>query len=237
MPRLQLSPGGKKQKKRSVLSAASRGRLPSKRSINLAEVGIKKVNVRGVAVGFILIVLLSSLFGKFLVADRLAAMMRADGDVARLQMQLDQAYARNGSYEGLEDEYAHYTFSGMTEEELSLVNRSPVIRMIENEFNTEEAQNSWTLSGNILTITVTGRNLQEVNVLARRLEAYDIVNTCIVTNAVKEDAGKTGQSANIRNATGAAAEADNTIVRANIIAYLQEPEEDEESAEQSGGQP
>lgn len=213
----------------AVGAAASRGKLPTKRTINFAQVGLKKTNVKGAVAGVILILIAAGVFGKFAVADRLAAMTRADQETQRLQGLLEQQYARIASFEGLEEEYAHYTISGMTDEELSLVDRAKVIDMIEKETDITESSTSWSLTGNILTLTVTGNTLQDINMLARNLEKYDLVNTCSVTNAVKEEVK---QSTTI-NANGTVTET-KILVRANIVAYLEEPEKEGEETEKEG---
>ncbi|MDO4417073.1 MAG: hypothetical protein Q4C02_02205 [Eubacteriales bacterium] len=203
-----------------------RGKLPVKRTINLAEIGVERIDPRAAAAGIILIVIAAVLFSKFLVTDRLYAMFRAQGQAKSLQTELDAQYAKIQAYGNIEDEYAHYTFSGMTKEELSLVERSKVIHIVERELGNENSASSWTLSGNILTVTVTGKDLQEVNQLARRLETYDLVNMCTVTTAVKEDLNAKKMTS--ARAAEVVTDEEGKIVRANIIAYLQnEPEETE----------
>lgn len=203
-------------------AAASRGKLPTKRTINFAQVGVKKTNVKAAVAGIILILIGAAAFGKFGVVDRLAAMSRADQETQRLQGELEKQYARLSSFEGLEDEYAHYTVSGMTEEELSLVDRAKVIDMIERETDITESSTSWSLSSNILTLTITGDTLQDINILARRLEKYDLVNTCSVTNAVKEEIKQ-----NTTVGPNGTVTETKIQVRANIIAYLEEPQEED----------
>ena len=105
----------------------------------------------------------------------------------------------------------------MTEEELSLVDRADVIRLIKEGTENSREVESWSLKGNVVTLTVSGRDLQEINHLARGLEQFDLVNTCTVTAASKED---------LQNRSSGT-EDGNSFVRANIIVYLQNPEEEE----------
>ena len=197
--------------------AVSRGKLPDKRTINLATAGVETMNMKAATAGIILIVAAAVLFSKFAVADRLIEISRAGRRVSELQSRLDDAYGIIGSYSGLEDDYAHYTYSGMTEEELSLVERADVIEMLDKELAGREESSSWTLSGNILTVTVTGDNLQELNMIARNLESYDLVSMCSVSTAVKQE----------REIAGNRQDPDAGKVRANIIAYLSESGEGE----------
>ena len=214
------------------LGGAGRGKkLPVKRSINLAEVGVRKTNPVSAAAAIVLIVLAACLFSKFLVTDRLYAMFRAQGEAARLQAELQEEYARINAYGDIEREYAHYTYSGMTKEELSLVDRSQVIQMLENELGKDNTATAWSLSGNVLTLTATGSDLQEINMLARRLETYSLVNMCSVTEAVKEEV-KDKTPAVITTEGDTVSAQGQKIVRANITAYLQaEPDEENQGSQ------
>ena len=195
--------------------APARGKLPAKRTVNLAMAGVETMNMKAAAVGIVLIVAAAVLFGKFAVADRLAAVNRAQRRVAEANSELQQTYDKIASFGDIEDVYAHYTYAGMTEEELSLVERADVIRVIEEELGSKEADSSWSLTGNVLTLTVTGNSLQEINLLARRLEEHELVELCTVTNAAMNDTGTSRSQSALPAGT----------VRANIIAYLVSEEE------------
>lgn len=199
----------REKKERSI--SLGRGKMPSKRTINLAQIGVERIDPLLAAAGIILIIMAAALFSKFLVVDRIAAMYRANREVRQLQTELEAEYSRIAGFGGLEEEYAHYTYAGMTPEELSLVDRAQIINMIQRE--TENAYNevSWSVTGNILTLTVAGRDLQEINQIARRLEGYDLVDTCTVTTATKEDVQRARSSTEIYG---------NNVVRANITVYL-----------------
>ena len=193
--------------------------MPQKRSINLALVGVERIDPKLALAGSLIVLLLAAMFSKFLVADRLAAMNRESAQVAALRTQLSQEYDKVASFGSIADEYAHYTYSGMTEEELSLVDRADVIRMIKEGTENNREVESWSLRGNVVTLTVSGRDLQEINQLARRLEQFDLVNTCTVTAASKEEIQAQGSSG---------PEDGSSVVRANIIVYLQNEEAEEE---------
>ena len=193
--------------------------MPQKRSINLALVGVERIDPKLALAGSLIVLLLAAMFSKFLVADRLAAMNRESAQVAALRTQLSQEYDKVASFGSIADEYAHYTYSGMTEEELSLVDRADVIRMIKEGTENNREVESWSLRGNVVTLTVSGRDLQEINQLARRLEQFDLVNTCTVTAASKEEIQAQGSSG---------PEDGSSVVRANIIVFLQSEDTDKE---------
>ena len=100
-----------------------RGRIPVKRTINLVPVNEDKISLKLAIPGILLILVLAGLFSKFLVFDRLMAVSRAAARTARLQSELDDALAKVTSFGDVENTYAHYTLEGMTQEELSLVDR------------------------------------------------------------------------------------------------------------------
>ena len=199
----------REKKERSI--SLGRGKMPSKRTINLAQIGVERIDPKLAAAGIILIILAAALFSKFLVVDRLMAMYRANSEVQQMQTNLEAEYSRIAGFGGLEEEYAHYTYAGMTQEELSLVDRAQIINMIQRETENADNEISWSVSGNILTLTVAGRDLQEINMIARRLEGYDLVDTCTVTTATKEDAQRARSSTEVYG---------DNVVRANITVYL-----------------
>ena len=214
MAGFRISPGNKTGKKKII-----RGKMPQKRSINLAPVGVERIDPKLALAGSLIVLLLAAMFSKFLVADRLSAMYRESAQVAALRTQLSQEYDKVASFGSIADEYAHYTYSGMTEEELSLVDRADVIRMIKEGTENNREVESWSLRGNVVTLTVSGRDLQEINQLARRLEQFDLVNTCTVTAASKEEIQAQGSSG---------PEDGSSVVRANIIVFLQSEDTDKE---------
>ena len=213
----RFNPGKGKTKNRK---AVMRGKMPEKRTINLAPIGVKKFDPKLIIAEIVLIALLGSLFGKFFVLDRYAAMLRATSEVSRMQDALQDEYDKVASYGYLEDEYAHYNYSGMTEEELSLVDRADIIRLVQEETRTSRGLDSWSLSGNLLTLTVSGNDLQEINQMAKRLEKFDLVEACTVVAATKEDVQDNLRAEDVRP---------DNFVRANILVYLQQEEEEAQS--------
>ena len=160
-----------------------RGRQPVKRSINLAAVDQKRFNWAVAVPSVILIIVISALFSKFFVVDRFLAVAAAQGEVSRLQSELDAGYAEIASFGELTEQYAHYTFSGMTQEELTRADRVEAIRTIRTVALRRGEVNSWSISGNRLTISFTAGTLGEVNEMAAALEREEIVSYATVSNA------------------------------------------------------
>ena len=109
-----------------------KGKLPTKRSINLVLVDENKINPLTAILGILLIVVLAGVFSKFLVIDRLDAMAQAQGRVTRLQGDLDSAMDALDNIGDIGETYAHYTLEGMTAAELNQVDRVLVLALVDS---------------------------------------------------------------------------------------------------------
>lgn len=109
-----------------------KGKLPTKRSINLVLVDENKINPLTAILGILLIVVLAGVFSKFLVIDRLDAMAQAQGRVTRLQGDLDSAMDALDNIGDIGETYAHYTLEGMTATELNQVDRVLVLALVDS---------------------------------------------------------------------------------------------------------
>ena len=109
-----------------------KGKLPTKRSINLVLVDENKINPLTAILGILLIVVLAGVFSKFLVIDRLDAMARAQGRVTQLQNDLDSAMDALDNIGDIGETYAHYTLEGMTAAELNQVDRVLVLALVDS---------------------------------------------------------------------------------------------------------
>ena len=193
-----------------------RGRMPTKQSINLVINEKKGPSPVKAIVFSVIIIIAAAAFSKFMIIDRMIAMSEATGHVNQLRTTLAATEEAVASFGDISDTYAHYTYSGMTDEEKSLVSRTAVLEMADAAFASGGASNNWQLSGNTLTAEVTGSSLEELNELAQFLQSFPIVDRCTITNANK--------TTNEENYT--------SEVRASFIIYLQQPAE-EEGGEQS----
>ena len=194
---------GKTTKKKVVVH------LPTKRDINLALVGQKKVNVFVAIIAFVLILAAAAVFSKFAVIDRLEKVSQAEREAAELHRQVNDGYERIAGYGELSDKYAHYTYSEMTNEELSRVDRIRIIDMLERIVAPQATIGTWSVKGNQLTVSLTAGTLQEINVISGQLSDETIVDYCTVRTATS------GQGRN---------EPQNSVT-AQITVYLKSDEE------------
>ncbi len=164
-----------------------RGKLPVKKSINMAVVGQKKTRVSTAILALILILLVAAAVGKFLVMDRFAEVEKEEQRVRDLRNELSLANAKLDSFGELKNTYAHYTFADMTSEELHRVERSDVVELIERVVLPTANLNSWNVRQNQLTLNVTLDTLQDTNMLAQILNEEDMVEFATVKNAVTNE--------------------------------------------------
>ena len=197
----------KTKKKKS--GALRRGQMPTKRTINLAALGDKPMHI-GIAIPAILLILIAAAaFSKFFVIDRMAEVNAAQHEVYELQRQLDAGYDELSGFDDLSNLYAHYTYSGFTNEELTRTDRVDVLRLIRTMIIPYAEVSSWSVTGNELTINMSAESLQQINLIVQQLEAQDLVDFCMVNTANTND-----------NTRGNKTNEEYDFVRARVIAYL-----------------
>ena len=184
-----------------------------KKQINLALAGQKKKHyfVAIPAIGVIVVV--AGVIGKVAVADRLVKMSEAQSAASELQKQVDDITAYIDSFGDLQETYAHYTYQGLNADELSYLNRPEVLQLMKNVIFPKVTVSSWSVSGNQLTLPVTGENLSDINSLVQELEQDPIVDYCNVITAVT-DSNSTDENGNPVSPD---------TVTGQIIVYLLDP--------------
>lgn len=163
----------------------SHGSIPTKTSINLV---IKKESffsskkaLPTIIIGALVLVLLIGL----LFVKPLLELTSADARIADLQSQLDETNQMIDSMGAVEEEYAHYTTEGMTEEELSRVDRVKVMKLVEDAVVNSGNVRSWNITENTMTLDVRGASLSELNQIAAAIEKESIVDRCVINTANK----------------------------------------------------
>ena len=163
---------------------------PSKDKINFAEIDVTPMKIEVVAPAIVAIIIVACLLSKFLVVDRLIEYNKQAAEVASMESELQAAYDKIDSYSDMEEKYAHYTYSGMTPEEMALQDRVAVVELINKYILTKAEVGAWTITGNEVNIPITGVSFQEVGAIAAELEKDDMVDHCEVVAATTNDNGK-----------------------------------------------
>ena len=184
-----------------------------KKQINLALAGPKKKRYFVAIPAIGAIVVAAGVIGKVAVADRLVKMSEAQSAASELQKQVDDITAYIDSFGDLQETYAHYTYQGLNADELSYLNRPEVLQLMKNVIFPKVTVSSWSVSGNQLTLPVTGENLSDINSLVQELEQVPIVDYCNVMTAVT-DSNSTDENGN---------PVSSDTVTGQIIVYLLDP--------------
>ena len=186
--------------------------MPTKQTINLMGVGAKPIKIYIAIPAIILIIAAAALLSKFAVVDRLLKVSQAENEVIILRGQLAAAHEKLAGFDELNEKYAHYTYSGMTAEELTRVDRSEVISLVQRVIIPNVVVDNWSVSGNQLNLNIVGKTLQDINLLAQKLNAEEIVDFCTV---------RTASTTDINYQTGEEEETlTETDVTAQVIVYL-----------------
>lgn len=194
-------------------TALGRTARAPKKQINLALAGQKKKHYFVAIPAIGAIVVAAGVIGKVAVADRLVKMSEAQSAASELQKQVDDITAYIDSFGDLQETYAHYTYQGLNADELSYLNRPEVLQLMKNVIFPKVTVSSWSVSGNQLTLPVTGENLSDINSLVQELEQVPIVDYCNVMTAVT-DSSSTDENGN---------PALPDTVTGQIIVYLLDP--------------
>ena len=169
------------------LGGQSRGKRPTKTSINLVIKKERKISLF-MLIGIIVLTLLLIIL---LVVRPVVRLTAANARVSQLQSQVDEAAKTIESYGDVEKEYAHYTTAGMTQEELNRADRVKVMKLVEDAVVNSGAVKKWSLEENIITLDVKGSSLAELNQIASALENESLVERCVINNA-NRGGGDTG---------------------------------------------
>lgn len=163
----------------------SRGKMPTKTSINLVPKKESYLSTRkGIttaAVGAVIVFALAFL----LIVRPIISLANANARVEDLTAKLDAVNSQIAANAEKEDEYAHYTYAGLTQEEMNMVDRVQVMKLVQDALIKGGVAKAWTLSENMMTFDVTGASLSELNQIAAALEQEPIVERCVINTANK----------------------------------------------------
>ena len=212
-PKDGAAPDTAKAPKALKAPKAARGRIPTKQNINLAMMGVKRTNWVLVILVLVLILVAAAAGSKFLILDRLKQVEAAQNAAEDVRREINLYKAKIDSYGEMNDVYAHYSYAGMTDTERAIVPRSDVMALLQRTVILRTEVNRWDLKGNVLTVMVSGRTLEDINITAQKLEADPMVNYCQVDTAAT--------SYTIYQSKDELPE----LVGATIMAYLNKPTE------------
>ena len=165
-------------------------KLPGKTFVNLAQKESKKKNVLTLAVGGVLIALVSFSVAKFGVIDQFARLDKAEAaynQVHEQYLQMEQAVA---DYPKVEEKYRTYSRKWMENSEedgLVTVDRILFLDLMETYLRSQGTVNSMSVTGTVMSVSMSGMNLREVSAMLGRVEQQPIVASAALNIASTED--------------------------------------------------
>jgi type IV pilus assembly protein PilM len=191
----------------AILSCVAKGiGIPE----SAAYTDVKKTDWRLAALGIVAALAAIALLAKFGIIDKYDALNKAQAHQAELQDRVDADLMYIKQSEELSVEYYHYTWDDMTEEEKGRVSRVEVAKLADFIVSQGVSVRSLNLSGTTLVVGVTGDSLSTMSKLTAALMDQDIVESCSLSMAEKENPEDV-HSSHLPTATAVSEEADDLI--------------------------
>lgn len=161
---------------------------PSKKTINLCyEVETStKVSSALLRIVFLVVVLIAAL--KFLVMDILIERNEALAQLERLQSVLDQQLIVIQDFDKVAEEYSRYSYKILIDE-LGTQDRLDILAMLEETVFKDGEMSNVSISGNAVTLAFSGLNLDECAQLIADIQAYEMVDTVVISNQTGSEDG------------------------------------------------
>ncbi len=164
------------------------GTYPSKVTLNLAMKEKSPFSPAKLLPSLLFLTVLAGLFGKFAVADRLAAVDRAEAELSALRRQQDALEQSTAGYDELSRRYAQYSTGWMTEDEQAAVPRTEMLELVESEFMPDCQVRRLSASGSILSVELGGVTLEDTARFVQRLyQRPDVTNAAVYTASNKDE--------------------------------------------------
>ena len=159
-----------------------KNKIPSKRVLNLYYKEDKTTRPSTIAlyVLFILVVMLA--VGKVAVYDKMMLLEDAKAVLQKNQAHLDEQMAYLADYKDVSSQYSRYSFSYLKSEE-KVCGRMDIMDMLEETVIADSQIESIVITENVVSLSFTGLDLQESAWLAKKIEAFEIVENVSVSTA------------------------------------------------------
>ncbi len=154
-----------------------------KTTINFVGIEEKETNWLLAIPGIVVIVIGAMMIAKFGVTDRYAKLSAARAEANALQKQVEEGMAEISSAGDLTDQFYHYTWTDMTEEEIMQQSRVKIANLITFINGQGLTVNAYALNGLQLTVTVRGTSLDQISQVLAQVRNEEIVESCSVSMA------------------------------------------------------
>ena len=160
---------------------------PTKKTMNFSH-HVSSFDLRKMMPAIIGIVIVIGLFAKFGIIDQLSKKTSAFAELSDIQTQQDVLNAKLKDYPELEKQYGRYSYGWMSEDEVSLVDRMEVYKLIESKVMDAAVIENFAVNGNVITMNMRGITLKEASAVVKDLESSDMVDSAYVYSAEAENA-------------------------------------------------
>jgi hypothetical protein len=164
---------------------------PSKTMMNLVQREKTEWSLSRSVPTILIMVVLVGLFIKFGIVDQYLQVAQADRQVAQVQTQLDTLDTSLIGYSSLKAEYAQYSTDYLSSDSASLVDRTTILNMIESTLMSEATVTSVAITGNDVTLSITGASLTTVGEMARQIQGLSSVSSVSVSTATSSTSSST----------------------------------------------
>lgn len=159
---------------------------PSKKTINLYYKEDKTTRPSTVAlyVLFIAVVLLA--VSKVVVFDRLDELEKVEAQLVEKQKHYEEQMENLKEYKEISSQYSRYSFSYLRDDE-KLCDRIAVLEMLEETVFAHSNVENVAITADVVSVNLSGTNLEETAKLVQMVEGYDIVSHVEVNTATFQE--------------------------------------------------
>ncbi len=147
----------------------------------------KKANLKIIIPAAVIGLLVVGAVGKFIVYDQFALLAKEFSYSKQLSDQLNEKNNIIRDSTDLVEEYSHYTWDGMTEEEKTRLKRTRTAELVDFIKSQGAEVENYSITGTVATINIHARNLESVSRLLEAIKEQDIVESASVAYAATKD--------------------------------------------------
>lgn len=154
---------------------------PSKKTINLCYQEKASSQILSILIRVLFVVLLVAVVLKLFVVDYIAERNEARKEVEQLQSILDMQLIAIQDYDEVAEEYARYSYKLLVDA-LVTQDRLDILAMLEDTVFQNGGMSNVTISGNVVSLSFRGLNLDECADLLADIQAYEMVESVVISN-------------------------------------------------------
>lgn len=157
-------------------------KIPSKKVMNLYYKEDRTTRPATIALYVLFIFVVMLAVAKVAVYDKMMELEEVEAQLDERQAYLDEKMAYLADYSEVSSKYSRYSFSYLRAEE-KVCDRMEVLDMLEETVFTQAKLESLVTTENTVSLSFKGLNLEDTAALAKKIEAYEIVEKVAVSTA------------------------------------------------------